>query len=66
MAGRLGIVLYWLGIIVALLFLAAAIGVQYAGANELNPKWVFQAILALFAIFSWLAGKALRFILTGD
>ena len=62
MAARLGNVLYWMGCILAALIL---ICFQILASNENPYSWGLASFGLAFAVVSWLAGRALRYILAG-
>jgi uncharacterized protein YecT (DUF1311 family) len=63
--GRLGLVLHWAALVVAVVCLGAA-GLVLTQAKQANDVSVFVAMaLGLAALLIWLVGKALRYILTG-
>jgi hypothetical protein len=60
---RLGIVLYWVGYAVAILFAIASLlcalnGLSFGG--PMSEAWVF----AVLSVVSWLWGRAMKYILT--
>ena len=60
---RLGIVLYWVGYALAILF--AIVGLLYAlnslsFGGPISAAWVF----AVLSMVSWLWGRAMKYILT--
>jgi uncharacterized protein len=63
--GRLGLVLHWAALTVAVVLLGAA-GLIATQAKQLDDgNVVGAAILGVLALVIWLVGKALRYILTG-
>jgi hypothetical protein len=63
--GRLGLVLHWATLAVAVVCLAVA-GLVLTQAKQANDFSVFVAVaLGLAALVIWLVGKALRYVLTG-
>jgi hypothetical protein len=63
MAARLGDVLYWLGCILAVLFLPLPL---LALIDLVNPQTVLHPdYLIEAAIASWLTGRTLRYVLAG-
>jgi hypothetical protein len=67
MAARLGNVLYWLGCIVATLFLAGLLW-TWIGPLEGHPRdgdWLMLGAFFVFAVVSWAIGRGLRYILAG-
>ncbi|MCP2217456.1 hypothetical protein M2226_002347 [Bradyrhizobium elkanii] len=63
--GRLGLVLHWGALLIAVVLLGLA-GVLLVAAPRINDTVVLVAgCLAFAATVIWLAGKALRYILTG-
>jgi hypothetical protein len=64
-AGRLGLVLHWAALLVAVVLLGAA-GLIVTQAKQVNDTNVLVAVvLGVSALVVWLVGKALRYILTG-
>lgn len=63
--GRLGLVLHWAALVVAVVLLGAA-GLVLTQAQQASDFHVFVGVaLGLAALVIWLVGKALRYILTG-
>lgn len=70
MAARLGIVLYWIGNIIAVLCLLVLAGLTALAATGGSPDWVGAVILVAFyllplAAISYGIGRACRYVLAG-
>lgn len=65
MLARLGLVLYWTGWVLSGLVLGAGILLSFAMTNAGDKLFVLIAA-AIIAALTWLAGRAGRFVLTGD
>jgi hypothetical protein len=60
---RLGIVLYWVGFVLAILFAMGSLLIALNGLTSGGPisgAWVFAAV----SVVSWLWGRAMKYILT--
>jgi hypothetical protein len=65
MLGRLGNVFYWLGCIIAGVFIAGCVYALFAGANPSDANSV-ALIFGFLALIAYGIGRALRYILGGD
>jgi hypothetical protein len=68
MIGRLGMVLYWCGLVIALLCEIAALTILAAIiTNKLSDSeaWIAAMFFAVVGGFSWLAGRAAKSALAG-
>jgi hypothetical protein len=68
MIGRLGMVLYWCGLVIALLCEIAALTILAAIiTNKLSDSeaWIAAMFFAVIGGFSWLAGRAAKSALAG-
>ncbi len=70
MAARLGIVLYWIGSICALLLFSVAAVVTFnilSGRIEPgdSPGWILPIAAAIAALIAYGVGRAFRYVLAG-
>ncbi len=67
MISRLGIVLYWCGLAIASLCEVAAIVMLVISMtnHSASEAWLGAVFFAVVGGFSWLAGRAAKYILTG-
>lgn len=63
MAARLGDVVYWLCLGVAVIIAAAGLG-EYAANSSTRSGWYAMIVIAIAAL-TWLFGKAARYVLSG-
>jgi hypothetical protein len=65
MAARIGNVIYWLGCIIAALFVLAGVAEYIAEGSSRGGEGVLILVVFLVLGFvSWLIGRALRYILS--
>jgi len=62
MLSLLGDILYWLGCVIGVLFLALGIASIVWGEGDRTTTIIFGFVMA---VLSWLAGWAVRYALTG-
>ncbi len=70
MAARLGVVLYWLGNIMAVLAILAggtvtAIMIRTGNTNDINAAPYVGAGIAITGLIPYLLGRACRYVLAG-
>ena len=64
MLAKMGVAFYWLGNGLTVLFLGFVLFKMFAGSGTGNQALVPLSIFC--ALISWIAGKALRHMLSGD
>jgi hypothetical protein len=68
MIARFGMVLYWCGLAIASLCAIAAITVLVISMTNtlaVSEAWIAAAFFAVVGGFSWLAGRAAKYVLAG-
>jgi hypothetical protein len=64
--GRLGYVCYWSGLAIAILILGIGLTIYALNTpTQVADQWLGLGMIVITAGLSWLAGRALRYILAG-